>query len=483
MRNNEYYEKLEEESLMRLSMLEDERIRRRRQSGIDYYVPNAMQKKAHQSNARTILYSGGNRAGKTHFGSAELTYHLTRKYPDWFSKVRRFKGPIKAVISATEFPVITRVIEPKIKRLLPENYYKIVRRGGYMSRIECIDGSTVDILTLEMANEAYESADWDFFWGDEPQSKTKFEGVLRGLIDRRGLAILTFTPLTEPWMKEDLIDRADGKTIEVFQVRMRDNMQDIEGNAILSEESISEFERMVSEDTRETRLGGVFFHLRGAIYKEFGEAHIMDDIKYEYPDPVICVLDPHDRLAHHVIWAFIDKNDDVFVDYESVVRCELEDLAKHITRIERERGYRVKKRIIDPNFGRKPYAPGGNLSVMQELARYGCPFYEGMDDKELGHMIVREYLHWDSSRPLTALNMPKVFFSRSRCPVTIRSMKNLQYEDWSGVTKDRKNPKEVEQDKENHGADTVRYLLVSKPRFSALRESRDTEKELESAPY
>ena len=201
------------EALRELEELTELRKRKIRERGIDFYSPNKMQLKAHQSKARTIIYSGGNRSGKSTFGVTELTFHLTRQYPKWFSEKRRFKRTIKAAISATRFGTIETVIEPKIREFLPKDYYKISRNNRYLSRIICKDGSTVDILTLEMSNEAYESADWDFVWEDEPQGQRKREGLIRGLVDRRGLEVITFTPLTEAWMKEELIDKADGKRI------------------------------------------------------------------------------------------------------------------------------------------------------------------------------------------------------------------------------------------------------------------------------
>lgn len=89
----------------------------------------------------------------------------------------------------------------------------------------------------------------------------------RGLIDRSGQSILTFTPLIEPWMKEEIVDKADGKNIDVFYGNTRDNLFDIKGNPILSEADIKRFEDMLTDDEKETRIRGKFFHLKGLVYK------------------------------------------------------------------------------------------------------------------------------------------------------------------------------------------------------------------------
>ena len=478
--SRDYYEVMESQLNAKLTKLTSEFETRKSNSGMDYYTPNAIQHKAHLSKARTILLCGANRIGKSTFGVMELCWHLTKKYPSWFPEERKFKRMIKAAISVDSFDKVSNVIEPKLKAFLPSDYYKIRRKQSYASRIECKDGSFVSILTLEMDDSAYESADWDFVWEDEPQDQRKREGLIRGLVDRRGYEVITFTPLTEAWMKTELVDKADGKRIDCFFANMRDNRADINGNQILSEESIKEFEEGLPEEIKEIRVDGNFFTLRGRVYREFSDVHIQD-FKYEYPDPVICVLDPHDRLPHHVIWAFVDRNDDVHVDYEMIVRCELDDLARKIKKIEEERGYRMRKRILDPNFGLKPAKPGCNWSVKDELTKHGCGFYPANDDRELGHMIVRDFLHFDRRKDLSFINKPKLYFSRDRVPITINSMRNLQFDEWSQSTRNKKEPKEVEQEKDSHGADCVRYLIVTKPRFRVLQDVESHE--LEEAMY
>ena len=160
-------------ALQEFESLDRELSRRRRELGITYYTPNAMQYKAHQSKAKTIIYAGGNRSGKSTFGAVELTFHLTRQYPDWFPAERRFHAPIKAVVVATEFPIVQRVIEPKILMYLPREYIvKLAKTPqGHLSRVYTKDGSTVDVLTTEMRQLAFESADWDFAWVDELKAK------------------------------------------------------------------------------------------------------------------------------------------------------------------------------------------------------------------------------------------------------------------------------------------------------------------------
>ena len=473
------------ESEIELLSLLDELLRAeeflKRQNGIQFYRPNSMQMKAHKSLAEIILYCGGNRAGKSTLGAAELAFHLTRQYPDWYPQKRRFRRPIKAVVVATENAIIEKVIEPKIQSYLPANYVKKWQRtmGRYLQRIECVDGSTVDFLSNEQDDMAFESQDFDFYWGDEPQKKRKFDAIMRGLVDRGGRSVLTFTPLVEPWMKEDLVDKADGTRIETFIVDIRDNKFDVDGNAILLEENIQKFESMLDDETRETRIHGKFFHLRGIVYGEFCEVH-QTDFDYKWPDPVVAVLDPHDRQPHHVIWAIINNTNDLYVHSELSVHCTVEELARAIKKIEADNGYKMKKRIIDPNFGRKPLITTGR-NMIQELSLSGCGgWIEADDAKDEGRLKVKEYLHWDKDKPISHTNSPKLFFHKKKVPLTIHSIRNHQYDEWIGKTNSEKDPKEKTKDKDTHGADCIRYLCMSNPNYSRMREAVY---ELEAAPY
>lgn len=462
------------QAVRKLEAITEELDKRQRENGLKYFVPNPIQQKALMSTARTIVYSGGNRSGKTVYGACELAMAVTKEYPSWYPRVKRFYRPVKAVVVATNFPVIERVIEGKILTYLPKDHIIKLRRTpqGYLSKVFLKDGSTIDILTNEMDTMAFESADWDFYWGDEPQSEAKYKAIKRGLVDRMGRTVLTFTPLIEPWMKEKLCDQADGKRIEMFIADIHDNKFDIKGNEILTQEAIDEFMLSLDPDDIETRIHGKFFHLRGMIYKNFGNAHIAE---WEYTDPgfaqcpVINVTDPHDRLNHHSIWAFIDKTGDIFVDDEMVIPGDLMELAAGIKAREHVRIYNMRKRILDPNFGAKPAKVGTNITVQQELAKYGVATMLGNDNREAGHLKVKELLRYDTKRPIDATNKPKIFFHKTRCPETIRSMRNYQY--LENRSSDDKDPNEKAKEKDAHGADTVRYLAMDNPSYTGPRVS------------
>ena len=454
-------------------LLEHERIlkaliSRREMRGMDFYIPNPIQYKAHQSKAKMIAIVKGNRLGGSTFGAMEVTFAITKKYPDWFPKERRFDRPIKMRIATDKFFKIDSVIEPKLRSYLPKDEIVRVRRSpqGYISKLHTKDGSIVEFLTSEQDQMAWEGQDLDFFWGDEPMKRSHWVATKRGLLDRAGQAVFTFTPLIEPWMKEEIVDKSDGKEIEIFYGTTRDNKFDIKGNPILREEDIVAFEKILTDDEKETRIYGKFFHLKGLVYKELSEIHYVKDFLYEPNYPVICVLDPHDRLPHHIIWAMIDRINDVYVMYELVKEGTIIELSAMIRATEHYFGWNVVRRLIDPNFGRKPLL-GTGMSVINELAKNRCYFAEADDNKEAGHLAVKEYLHFNMDRPLDINNKPKLYFVKDKCPKTVHSMQSYQYDEWRGSVD--KDPKEDSKPKDCHGADSIRYLIISCPQFNTAQ--------------
>lgn len=439
---------------------------RERQRGIDFYRPNPIQMAAHKSKARTIAFVAGNRSGKSTFGAAELSFHLTRKYPSWYPIERRFNRPLKIRIATDKFFKIDSVIEPKIRAYIPADEITRVKRSpqGFITKLATKHGDTIEFLTMEQDLMAFEGQDLDIFWGDEPVDRGRYIATQRGLIDRGGLTILTFTPLVEPWMKEEIVDKADGVEVEVFTANTRDNKFDVDGNPILLEADIKRFEDLLSEDEKKVRIEGHFYHLRGLVYKGLGAPHIIDaeTFKYEEGYPVIGALDPHDRLPHWMIWVMVDRINDVFVMDEMIIEGTIAELAASIKAREQYYGWNVVKRVIDPNFGRTPLT-GTGVSVIEELRKFRVYFAEANDNKEFGRLKVKEMLHYNMAKPIDINNKPKLYFVKNKVPRTWRSVQNHQFDEWrTGVDKD---PKEKEKEKDTHGADVVRYIAVSNPEF------------------
>jgi len=455
---------------------------RKKLRGMDFYIPNPKQFEAHKKTSKIIAFVAGNRAGKSEWGAFECSCAITKKYPDYFPVERRFSGPVKIRIATDRFAKIDTVIEPKLRSMLPHGEIVRIRRSpqGYLTKVFTRDGSMIEFLTMEQDDMAFEGADIDLFWGDEPVDRNKWIATQRGLVDRGGLTILSFTPLIEPWMKEEIVDKADDKNVAVIYASIRDNKFDIEGNPILKEQDIAWFESMLDEDEKATRMEGKFFHLRGAVYKEYSSVvHEVTDFEYMQGYPVIRVIDPHDRLPHWVIWAMVDKIDDLYVMYEAQISGTTKELAAQILFTEKYFGWNMAAGLIDPNFGESPSAVGSGETMIQELSKYKVAVYPA-DDRDFGRLQVKDYLHYIPGKPIDITNKPKIYFVKDGCPKTIKSLMNLQHAEWKGKTASEKDPKEDTKEKGAHGADCVRYLCAARFTFSQFRQAGGHEGEIPS---
>lgn len=458
-----------------LRRLEGELFKRHRENGISYYVPNKKQYLAHRSPCKEIYYAGGNRSGKTTFSMAEVVIHTTGTYPSWYPLERRLNRPVKVKIISPKFKEgINDTIEPKLRSLMPKNMILGTPKRSPQGYIVHMDVkwrgkegfiSTIDFLTQEQDMMSFEGTDADIVVCDEPLKRGIYVALMRSLVDRDGWFICAYTALKESWIKE-VTDKADGKLRDFFVADIRDNKFDIQGNPILKEESIQRFEDMLTEDEKEVRLHGKYYHLSGLVYKEFDPAvHIIDKL----PEKFItwASLDPHDRNPHWMIWAAVDPTGDVVVYKELIRNCPLYDLTQDIKSIEKD--ISMHSRILDPNYGHKPSAVGSNITVQDQLRKYGVDFIDAAtDDEDAGIAVVREYLRYNKNKPVEFTNRPKLYFLRNAVPQTIRAFSNLQYKDWRSGQDDKEENERI-MEKNKHAADTIRYLLVSRPRYQRFR--------------
>jgi phage terminase large subunit-like protein len=160
-----------------------------------------------------------NRVGKTMgMGGYELTLHLTGRYPEWWPGYR-FDRPIEAWAAGKTNETTRDIIQREVlfgpvawngrkktvagTGLIPrEDIGDITWKRGIAdfidtARIKSKFGgwSSLGIKSYEQGRGAFEGTAKDVFWGDEePPLEIYTESSIR-LMTRRGLSLLTFTPL------------------------------------------------------------------------------------------------------------------------------------------------------------------------------------------------------------------------------------------------------------------------------------------------
>lgn len=198
-----------------LDRLTAEEERRKARNQLSFYRPYAKQKEFHANGltARERLLMAGNQLGKTFCGAAEMAYHLTGLYPDWWEG-RRFESGIDAWAGSdtgetTRDNVQNRLVGPPSEPdkwgtgaipgdLIVDTY----RRQGLANALDTIvvkhasgDTSRLGFKSYDQGRQKWQGPSKHAVWFDEePPMDVYMEGLTRTNATG-GLVYLTFTPL------------------------------------------------------------------------------------------------------------------------------------------------------------------------------------------------------------------------------------------------------------------------------------------------
>jgi phage terminase large subunit-like protein len=192
-----------------------EKVRRTKRNQLACYRPYPKQREFHDCGAkyRERLFMAGNQLGKTFSGGAEVAYHLTGLYPDWW-KGRRFDKPTRGwaagVTSETTRDTIQRILVGPAEK--PEEYGTGAIPGdciidysssrGVPNALDSITvrhvsggASTLLFKSYERGREKFQGDTLDFAWLDEECPLDIYTETLTRTNATGGLVLMTFTPL------------------------------------------------------------------------------------------------------------------------------------------------------------------------------------------------------------------------------------------------------------------------------------------------
>jgi hypothetical protein len=358
-------------------------------------------------------------------------------------------------------------IQREIKRWFPRGQYQANKNGKpYVSQYIAKD-FTLNLMSYDMAVEAFEGATCGLVVFDEPPPKPIFNACAARM-RRGGRLLFPGTPLMDAaWILDDLVAKADGEYIQLVHGDIEQNCADHTPGGILKH---SDIERMISSydpDELDARKNGKFMHLSGRIYKGFDRSvHVAKEpiIPRSEGFTHLQAIDPAIGKPIASIWAQVDASGVVQVYDESPSDIQFEgardsnlSVSDYIQLFRaKEQGRNISVRILDRHFGNVRRTMGG-LTLRQDFAEKGMEFVDSYAtdpqvEVETGILKVKEYLKYDKSKPLDSLNTPKIVISPT-CKNTIAS-----FERW-GRNPDTGKPKEEYKD----FADCVRYLLMRNP--------------------
>ncbi len=460
-----------------LHLLEEE-IKLKRARKLLLYQPNPKQELFHNSTASVRSIFGANRSGKTTAGVVEFLWHMTGVYPDWYPKKQRMpiNRPIKGRIFAKDFQKgVGEVILPTIAEWFDDTVggpfveKKFRNPIGIPVKWVFKNGNQFDILTYEMSTEQCEGWKGDIAWFDEPPPRDKFIATKRGLVDTNGRCWLTLTPLTQPWIYDELYAKAQtDKTYFCVTMDIRDNLRRKIGDkeyGYLTEEAIKDFEKTLSPDEKEARLHGKFLHLSGLIFKEFNpDIHVLTGVQPKAHWYRIMAIDPHPRLPTACIWMAIDEKDRLFVYDELAFEGSLTDLASAIRA--QEGNFPAHRRLIDPASDHEDRLAGG-FNVRKELMKNKIYCERANNDVELGLSRFHEALS-PSIQQLTGKMEPRLKIS-GLCSGLIYELQHYIWSEYKMLPEEH-DPKQKPMKKNDHFIDCVRYILNANPVYHNLTE-------------
>ena len=306
------------------------------------YVPNSKHetffRAANQANGHGRWLLGGNRSGKTETGIREDISFSMGFRPFFERSDEAFFTPIPPPTRGRIFcedweKAAKGTIVPKLFAVVPPELIKSVRKNQMgveyfwelwipFDATKAI--STVEIVTNKADVRSIEGWRGDWIHFDEPTRKNMFIAATRGLVDTDGFFWFTLTPLNEPWILDDIIQKVNPKTGDKAYtgeyVTSYENIFDPKtGSGFLTEEGIDSFASKLTEIEKRTRLLGEFAHLSGRVYDEFDpnihlypNEHIkMDTIPETWWRDVF--IDPARRKPHCVAFVAWSPEGEMFL--------------------------------------------------------------------------------------------------------------------------------------------------------------------------
>lgn len=457
-----------------LTVLERELEWRKANERLQFFEPNGKQEEfinlVGSSDSLVSVFSASNSLGKTTL-LVNVLGNLVFGPQNRFFDQGIFKNwtGVKRARFITN-PKLVEEIAPfhtEIQKWWPKGKYEAIKAGkNYYSQYKA-NGWVIDVMSYDQDPSQFEGATIGIALFDEPPPEELWTPTIRGLRGR-GRGYVFMTPLTHAAWFYDKVVPAHPNDIVYGSMEDGCKQHGVRGHLDHSEIEKQIAELMVTRpDEVDARVYGKAMYLQGLIFKTFyPNVHVLkDDIQAPKNANVWNVVDPHSDKPFASIWAFPDERGDVYIfdewpneDFYKMHNCQL--TIQDYKRIfgDKEQGLSVYKRIIDRHFADTASA-FNKRTLRQELQAIGLlyhPSYKAEEEIDTGIEKVRRYLAYDTSKPLSALNQPKLFIS-PKCKNVINSLSK-----WS------RNPENGKvQESYKDFCDVVRYLLVDEPKVSA----------------
>ena len=354
--------------------------------------------------------------------------------------------------------------------------------------------SRIQFMSYDQDSKDFASGDFHFVLHDEPPKESIWiENLVRAKrVD--GTMMMSMTWPDDPTTPVDwIIDRVwekcqPGKDKDPnyfwFDMFATDNMN-------LNQTALAELAKDLSAEEKARRIYGQHLRLSNRVHPNFtdtdkiwcfhchdltilddggacGKCHGTDTCKFNHVDtvkcdpsyPVVCLLDPHPRKPHMLLFVQIDPNDDWGVIHELEVLGSPADVKQRVQDIESDYGWSSITRIMDPNMGRSPSGTDREVTWQDAFEREGLTF-DLANDGAAGRQIINDLLKPDpfTHRPRITVDL--------RCMKTVYQLKRYAWSDHK-LSSD-KDQKQITKAKHDDFPTLMKYLANAQPSFRALK--------------
>lgn len=434
------------------------------------YVPHEKQLNFHADPAKIRLVQGSNRSGKTVSGIMECYWYLSGTHP-YFD----IKPPVRGRVSTTSFEKgLKQIILPKITEWFPPDEIAQWDKNtqGQISGVYMKNGSYMDFMSYQQSFNKFEGIDLDFWWCDEAPPRDIYYSLLTRIVDRSGRGWITMSPLSEPWIDEEIWEPARAgkkKDVACFEMLMDDNIH-------LPREMVEFIQDQLPEDEKEARVFGRWSHKLHRILKEFDRAvHVCEPFDIPSHWRFYEVIDPHPAKPHVVVWFAVAPDNMIYAIKEAEWAGTIGALGDFVIK-NRPVRRQPDLVIVDTSTvlrAAKMTEQMTPINLQQVLKNKIGEFIQAIKEPEAGIDLLRQrlentvkfYSEPDENKRDTWNHRGIRFFST--CKTLIRQMENWVYDNYS-YTHRISNEDKIKPVKRNDDyVDCARYMATMDPNYQS----------------
>lgn len=406
--------------------------------------------------SKYTLYCGGIGSGKTLIGCITML-SMAVLHPGDYLIARQFYPELKI----TTLKTFLEVCPPE----LIEEY----RVADGIVRIKAVNGKISNIIFRQLEEpDKLRSLNLSGFYIDESSQVSEaafmlLQGRLRGPGLRKGF--LTTNPNGHDWqyqwfVKQDLFNSPDIKTqFKLIRAPSTENIH-------LPDGYVASIMQTWSPERIKREIEGSFDAFEGMVYHEFRrDVHVIQPFVIPQDWKRLIGIDHGYRNPAAWVWGAIDYDENIYIYREFYEREWLiEEIIKGNKKLNKPgvlelmRGERIEQARIDPSTRNVRGANGlSDYDTYLEHLPRDFPLMLANNEKTAGIDRVKSYLKIEQRT-----NKPRIFIFNT-CHSLIDEISQYRYKELTHGQHGKMNEKEEPVKVNDHAADALRYLVMSRP--------------------